>query len=164
MEYSINSMILLSFAIPKYSKLRNTRTFKKLLPRKKTGSKRIGKNLKWNLLEEAYKNKHYHFINLDFNNEINDNLINETREKISKDNIKHLMGQVEPQKYFESGFQNVLHYNTITGSNPLTPPMTPQVGHDGFEFNIKHNTELHTPEADIDGLPLTPIESEVFAY
>ena len=160
-------MILLSFAIPKYSKLRNTRTFKKLLPRKKTGSKRIGKNLKWNLLEEAYKNKHYHFINLDFNNEINDNLINETREKISKDNIKHLMGQVEPQKYFESGLQthvNVLHYNTTNASSPLTPPMTPRVGNEGFQFNIKHNTILQTPETDTEGVPLTPIESEVFSY
>ena len=157
-------MILISYSIPKYSKLRNTRKFKKLLPRKKTSSKRIGKNLQWNLLEEASTKKRYHFINLDFNNEINDNVVNETRENISKYNIKHLMRKAEPQKYFESGFQNVLHYNTITGSNPLTPPMTPQVGHDGFEFNIKHNTELHTPEADIDGLPLTPIESEVFAY
>ena len=64
--------------------------------------------------------KQYHFINLNFYNEINDNAENET--------------------------------------------MTPQVGHDGFEFNIKHNTVLQTPEADTDGLPLTPIESEVFAY
>ena len=112
--------------------------------------------------------KQYHFININFNNEINDNVVNETREKIHKDNIEHLMRQVEPQKYFDSRLQshvNVLHYNTITAaSSPLTPPMTPQVGHDGFEFNIKHNTVLQTPEADTDGLPLTPIESEVFAY
>ena len=164
MEYSINSMILLSYVIPKNSKLRNTRKFKKLLPRKKTSSRRIGKNFQWNLLEEAYTKKHYHFINLDFNNEINDNVVNETRENISKYNIKHLMRKTEPQNHFESGFQNGLHYNKITGSSPLTPPMTPQVGHDGFEFNIKPNTVLHTPESEIEGLPLTPIESEVFAY
>ena len=75
-----------------------------------------------------------------------------------------MVRKAEPQKYFESGLQNVLHYNTITASSPLTPPMTPQVGHAGFQFNIKHNTVLQTPEAEIEGLPLTPIESEVFAY
>ena len=164
MEYSISSMILLSYSIPKYSRLRNTRTFKKLLPRKKTSSRRIGKNLQWNLLEEAYKKKQYHFINLNFNNEINDNVVNETREIISQHNKQHLMRKAKPQTYFESGLQNVLYYNTITASSPLTPPITPQVGHEGFQFNIKHNTVLQTPEAEIEGLPLTPIESEVFAY
>ena len=131
MEYSINSMILLSYVIPKNSKLRNTRKFKKLLPRK-----------------EDWEEFSMEFIG----------------RSVHKDNIKHLMRKTEPQNHFESGFQNGLHYNKITGSSPLTPPMTPQVGHDGFEFNIKPNTVLHTPEPEIEGLPLTPIESEVFAY
>lgn len=165
MEYTINSMILLSYAIPKYSKHRYTRSFKKALPRKMTSSRRIGKNLQWNLLEEACRRKQCHFINLNFNNEINDNIVNETRERMSKENIIHLVRKAEPQKLFESRQQvNVLNDNTITASSPLTPPMTPQIGYDEFQFNIKQNTVIQTADAEVEGLPLTPIDSEVFAY
>ena len=156
MEYSLDSMILLSYAVPKFSKKRNSKTFKRILPRKKSSSRRIAKNIYWNLLEESVKRKPCHFINLNFNNEINDNVLNEMRESISKGSLVHLISKVEPQKYFESG--------PYVTPSPLTPPMTPQVGYEGFQFNSNNNAVLQPPEAEVEGLPLTPVDSEVFAY
>ena len=157
MEYSLNSMILLSYSIPKYSRTRYTRTFKKVLPRKKTSSMRIMKNRQWNLLEESCQRKFNNFLNLDFSNEINDNIENEIRERISKG------GDICQTQHSPSN-ANILHSNTTPASNLLTPPSTPQVGYESFQFSMEQATINQTAELEEEGLPLTPCDSEVFFY
>ena len=93
MEYSIKSMLLLNYAISKHSRPRYTRTFKTVLPRKKTSSKRIGKNHQWNLLEESTQRKYYHF------NEINDNILNEMLDTLLKESGVYLTRKGESEKY-----------------------------------------------------------------
>ena len=158
MENNINTMILLSYAIPKYYKKRYSRKFKVLLPRKKTSSKRIGINHHWNLLEEASQIKCYHFSNLNFNNEINDNVVNEIRERTAKSRNHARMSH-------NSTSQMDMSYQcTGPADNLLTPPLTPQIGHSQFKFSSKQSTLKHHLESEEQGLPLTPSESDVFAY
>ena len=164
MEYSVNTMVLLSYAIPKHSGPRYTKTFKRVLPRKKSSSMRIGKNHQWNLMEESCQNKSHHFINLNFNNEMNDNIVNETRERNSKrmemDKCSKIIYNSLPQT-------NVFHQNKIPSSNLLTPPFTPQVGHTSFHFNMEQNILKQTSVCEmneVDDLPLTPSDFDVFSY
>ena len=158
-------MILISYAIPKYSRARLTRNFKRILPRKKSSSKRIGINHQWNLLEESSQKKCYHLSNLNLNNEVNDNIVNENRERIMNRNKLQLARKSEAENYNLSSSQmDVLHNNTITYSSPLTPPITPQIGYNGFQFSSKENAENHISEPEVEVLPLTPCDSEVFAY
>ena len=157
MEYSVDSMILLSYSIPKYSRTRYTRTFKTVLPRKKTSPMRIMKNHQWNLLEESSQRNFYHFLNLDFSNEINDNIENEFRERNSKG------GDICQTQYCPPN-ANILHSNTTPASNLLTPPATPQVGYESFQFRMEQATINQTSELGEEGLPLTPSDSEVFLY
>ena len=158
MDININTMILLSYAIPKYSKKRYSRRFKVLLPRKKTSSKRIGMNFHWNLLEEKLQRKCYHFSNMNFNNEINDNIVNEIREMTVKSR--------NPIRISHNSKSHIDILWEYTGSayNLLTPPLTPQIGHGQFQFGPKQSTQNQNLEADEQGLPLTPSESDVFAY
>ena len=162
-------MILLNYALPKHSRSRYTRTFKRVLPRKKTSSMRIGKNHQWNLLEESCQRKFYHFINLDFNNEINDNIENETRERNSKRNevsqnrIEEMDRHSKTTKHCPS-HANILHDNKIPSTNLLTPPATPQVEYEGFQFGMEQTIANQTSELEDEGLPLTPGDSEVFIY
>lgn len=164
MEYSVNTMVLLSYAIPKQSGPRYTKTFKRLLPRKKSSSMRIGRNHQWNLLEESCQNKSYHFINLNFNNEINDNIVNGNRERNSK---RMELEKCSKIVYDSLPQTNVFHENEKPSSNLLTPPFTPQVGHKSFHFNMEQKNLNKTSlceMSEVDGLPLTPSDSEVFSY
>ena len=154
MDININTMILLSYAIPKYSKKRYSRRLKVLLPRNKTSSKRIGRNYHWNLIEETHQKKCYHFSNMKFNNEINDNIVNENREMASRS--RNPVGMSHNSK---SQMQC-----TGSGYNLLTPPLTPLVGHSQFQFGSKQRIQKQNLESDEQGLPLTPSESDVFAY
>ena len=158
MDIDINTMILLSYAIPKYSKRRYSRRLKVLLPRNKTSSKRIGRNYHWNLLEETHQKKCYHFSNMNFNNEINDNIVNENREMATSS--KNPVGMSHNSK----SQMHVLLECTGSSYNLLTPPLTPQVGHGQFQFGSQQRIQKQNLESDEQGLPLTPSESDVFAY
>ena len=151
-------MILLSYAIPKCNKKRYARRLKVLLPRNRTSSKRIGRNFHWNLLEETYQKKWHHFSNMNFNNEINDNILNENREIAARS--RNPVGMSHNSK----SQMNVLLECTGSAYNLLTPPLTPQVGHDQFQFGSKQRSQKQNLESDEQGLPLTPSESDVFAY
>lgn len=149
MEMNINTMILLSYAIPKYYKKKYSRRFKVLLPRNKTSSKRIGINHHWNLLEEAANRKCYHFSNMNFNNEINDNILNEIRERSAKSRNHARMSH---------------HSKSQIEYNLLTPPLTPHISQSPFKFSSKQGILQQNLESEEQGLPLTPSESEVFIY
>ena len=153
MENNVNNMILLSYAIPRYYKKRSSRKFKVLLPRKKTSYKRIGMNHHWNLLEEASERRHKHFSYLNFNNEINDNIVNEMRDRGAKS-----------RKCIRTSNQPMPHVCTGPNYSLLTPPLTPQIGHGQFKFGSKANSPKHDLDTGEQGLPLTPSESDVFAY
>lgn len=148
MENNISAMILLSYAISKSSKKRFSRRLKVLLPRKKTSSKRIGMNYHWNSLEEASQRKYKQFSCMDFNNEINDNVVNEIRERATKS-----------RKITNLSNKSMLYQYTGSAYSLLTPPLTPQIGHGQFKFDSKENME-----SEEQGLPLTPSESDVFSY
>ena len=167
MEYSIESVLLLSYAIPKFKRPRYARTLKAVLPRKKSSPRRIGVNLHWNLLEEACKITCYDFKNLNFNNEINDNTVNEARDRIMKINVIHQTRKSET--YYNTGLytsqhMEFLHFGIGPASDQLTPPLTPQIGHGGFQFSSKENTINLTSEFEVEGMPLTPCDLDVFSY
>ena len=167
MEYSIKSILLLNYAISKNSRKRYTRTLKTVLPRKKTSSKRIGKNYQWNLLEESSQRKTYHFSDLDFNNEINDNILNELRDLLLKGDEVCMTSKGDAEIYSEiiqpsSSHENVLHYNV---ASVLTPPITPHIEVGSFNFNSHKEAVIQVSASEVvDGLPLTPCDSAVFTY
>ena len=154
MENNINAMILLSYAIPKNYKKKYSRRFKVILPRKKTSSKRIGINHHWNLLEEASQRKRCHFSCMNFNNEINDNVVNEIRERALKSRTSY---NYKSQRDMPPMF-------TGSAYNLLTPPLTPQIGHGIFKFGSDQSSLIQNLESEEQGIPLTPSESDVFAY
>ena len=156
-------MVLLNYAISKTSSKRYTRTFKTVLPRKKTSSKRIGKNYQWNLLEESSQRETYHFRDLDFDNEINDNILNELRDLILKGFEDFLTSKGNAERdskinQHSSSHGNVLYCNTMSAPNVLTPPITPHIEVGSFNFNSQVSA------SEVEGLPLTPSDSEVFTY
>ena len=154
MENNIDAMILLSYAISKNYKKKYSRRFKVLLPRKKTSPKRIGINHHWNLLEEASQRKCYHFSYMNFNNEINDNVVNQIRERTLKSRMSY---NSNTQRDMPPKF-------TGSACNLLTPPLTPQIGHGLFKFGSDQSSLIQNQESEEQGLPLTPSESDVFAY
>ena len=64
-----------------------------------SSSKRIGKNHQCNLLEESSQRKCYHFNDLNFNNEINDNILNEMLDTLLKESGVYLTRKGESEKY-----------------------------------------------------------------
>ena len=162
-------MLLLNYAISKNSRKRFTRTLKTALLRKKTSSKRIGKNHQWNLLEELSQRKTNHFSNLDFNNEINDNILNELRDLILKGNKVCLTTNGDPEIYSKidqhfTSHGNILHDHTMTAPSVLTPPITPHIEVGSFKFDSHKETVCLVSASEVEGLPLTPSDSEVFTY
>ena len=163
----MNSMLLINYAIPKYSRRSFTKTLKAVLPRKKTSSLRIGINHHWNLMEERKEMK-YNFSNLDFNNEINDNIVNETRERNMKRNVSCQKRKVDAVRKSNIGQHSNSKVSTSIyavgpSSSLLTPPVSPQIGHSVFQFTSKP-TISQASDSEVDGLSLTPCESEVFSY
>ena len=48
---------------------------------------------------------------------------------------------------------NILHYNIMPVTNLLTPPATPQVEYEGFQFGMEPTTVNQTSELEVEGLP-----------
>ena len=46
-----------------------------------------------------------------------------------------------------------ISYNTMPATNLLTPPATPQVEYEGFQFGMEQTTVNQTSELEVEGLP-----------
>ena len=91
---------------------------------------------------EERKEMKYNFSNLDFNNEINDNIVNETRERNMKRNVscqERKIGRVRKSMigHHSTSEVNASMYAGGPSSSLLTPPFTPQIGHNVFQFSAK---------------------------
>lgn len=158
MDFNINDMILLSYAINKHNKKKHTRKFKLILPRKKSSPRRIGINYHWNKLEEMRQRKHEMSSSLNFDNEINDNILNEFRERhVKYQKLTGMSAQARDQMEAQS-------YTTGPTCNLLTPPPTPQIGNAPFVFGSKHSIIKEHLDPKDQGSPLTPSDLDVFTY
>ena len=84
-----------------------------------------------------------------------------------KESGVYLTRKGESEKYsifdqHSSSHVDVLHWNTMSTSSLLTPPITPQVGAGRFKFNSNKRTVGQVSESEVEGLALTPSDSEVF--
>ena len=100
------------------------------------------------MLEEFCQQQSTQFDDLDFDNEINDNIANELRRKNLHENLTVPTSN---------------HVDTLQLSL-LTPPITPQVGDVAFQFYSRQNLSHQVTEIEDEGFPFSRADSDVFTY